>query len=94
VGMRLSGGIVSGIICEHWRLQSKMVFANCMCQVRQDILGVLKAPLADIESIDVPPYQLFRVERGIPRLERDVSEHNAAYVEVGRLVAITLYRQR
>lgn len=65
-----------------------------MCQVWHDIFGVLEAPLADIESLDLSPYQLFRIEGRIPALEGDISKHDISDVEFFRFLAITLHGQR
>ena len=65
-----------------------------MCEVRHDVFGVLEAPLADKQPLKLSPNQLFRVERRIPCLEENVSEHNIMDVQIGRLFFVTVRGQR
>jgi hypothetical protein len=36
-----------------------------------EILRVLEAPLAYIQPFNLPPYQLSRIEGGVPRLDQE-----------------------
>ena len=65
-----------------------------MCDVRRDVFRVLEAPLADKQPLNLSPNQLFRVERRIPCLEKDVSEHDIVDVQIGRLFLVTVRGQR
>ena len=64
---------------------------NYVRYIGRAILRVLEAPLADIESVNFSAHELFRVERRVPGIELDVSEHDLFDVTVCRLLAITLY---
>lgn len=89
-----SGALFLRSCCELVLTWSRRVYANYMCQVWHDIFRVLEAPLADIESLNLSPYQFFRIERWIPAFEGDISEHNIAYIKFIWLLAISLHRQR
>lgn len=57
-----------------------------MPQKRHQLLRVLEAPLTYEEPVDLPPDQLFGVERGIPGLDEKVAENDVLHVVLHRRI--------
>lgn len=72
-----------------WRVSGRGCIDQ-VCQIGHLFLSILKAPLADMQSIDFSADELFWIEGRVPCLEEDISKHDIVDVEVGRLLAIAL----
>lgn len=69
-------------------------YTNRVCEERHEVLRVFEAPLTDEQPLELPPNQLFWIERRIPCLEEDVSKHDIADVQIGRLFLVAVRGQR
>ncbi len=53
-----------------------------MRQEWHEILRILEAPLADIQSVQFPTHEFVRVKRGIPGLKQDVPQNDMLHITI------------
>lgn len=67
---------------------------NCVCEVRHEVLRVFEAPSTDKQPLKLPPNQVLWIEGWIPCLEENISKHDIADIQIGRLFLVAMGSQR